>query len=148
MTTDFSLIAYTTERHTRKLTSKCPGNRLSKRGFTYSRRPYKTENRFAIDLSQRFLGLQRLCRSYILCFDAILYCGHFSAALHLLGQAFFLQTAHRQVFKNAIFDFLQIIMVLVKYLACMGHVNLLTCALAPGQAGQQLQVRPNDAIFW
>src|SRR5579859_6013550 len=147
MPANLGLVANTAERHTRELTSQRPGNRLTKRGFSYPWRSNKTENRFAVDLSQRFLGLQRLRWAYLLCFDAILRGSHFFAALPLLGQALFLQVAHSQVFKNTIFNLFQVIMVLVEDLTRVRHVNLLACALAPGQARQQLDVCANNAIF-
>ena len=45
MTTDFRLIPHATQRHARKLAIGGLGNRLTQRGFTYTWRPYQTQNR-------------------------------------------------------------------------------------------------------
>src|SRR6266516_367177 len=134
MAANLSLVTNAAERHTRKFTPKRTCNRLPQRGFTNSRRSYKTEDWLPVDLPNSFLGYQGLRGSNILRFDAILGTGHLLAALRLFGHALFLQAAHCQVFQDTILDLFQVVMVLVKNLTRSRYIYLLTRALAPGQA--------------
>ena len=82
-----------------------------------------------------------------LCFNILLRHIHLPVALYLLRHALFFQPPHSQVFKDAILDFLQVIVILVKHLPRAWHIDLLACTLAPGQARQQFQVGADDAVF-
>src|SRR5918995_1105175 len=57
------------------------------------------------------------------------------------------QLAHRQVFEDAIFDLLQIVVVFIENLSRPGDVNLTAAQLVPGQLRDPIEIGADDAVF-
>ena len=105
---------------------------MSQRCFTHTRRSHEAKDRFAIGGSGRLLILQWLRRANLFDCDPFFGLDLFAGAFGLFRQAIFLQATHGQVLKDAIFDFFQIVMILVEYFPRVRNIDLRACGFAPG----------------
>ena len=59
----------------------------------------------------------------------------------------FLELAHREIFEDPLFDFFQVVVVVVEHLAGASEVETVAAGLRPGQDGQPVEIRPDDRIL-
>ena len=57
------------------------------------------------------------------------------------------QFSHRQEFKDALFDILQSVMIVIEHLTSMGDIEVVIGFDCPGQGDQPIQVGTDDAVF-
>src|SRR5207247_4530432 len=109
MPSNLGLVANATERHACELAPQGPRYRLSQRCLADAGRTNKTENRLAVDLPACLSRLKWLCRASLAAYCTWFFRGRLYLVLCLFGQALFLQAAYCQVFKDAILDFLPVV---------------------------------------
>ena len=124
---DIGLVAHPAQGKPDKFAVHGPGNAQPQAGFADPRWADKAEHQ-------------------PLAFAANLVADGFSAAA-LSEPSFSAQLADRQKFQNSFLDLGEPIVVFVEHRACVFDVQIVDCAVAPGQADHQVQVGLDHAVL-
>ena len=126
---DLGFVPHPTQRHARELSPQGPRNALAQAGLAHPGRPHEAEDR----LPRRIVARHAASAPRATCV---------ASAAALLAELL-----HRQILEDPVLDLFEVEVILVQHLAGPVDVDGSAVELAPGQAGQPLEIRDDHAVL-